>query len=98
VNTIQVNYDLISPGKDYEKLFEFLRNSPGGWAKPLKSMWFVRTNRSAGQLRDAIKSYVDANDELVTVDVTYADWATNFRDSTVEWMVNNMPGPRGRVA
>jgi hypothetical protein len=89
VNTIQINYDLVAPGRDYSRLFEYLR-SYGTRAKPLRSMWFVKTNKSATQVRDEVQQFVDGNDKVVTVDVTDSWWGTSFSDEHTQWMRNNM--------
>jgi hypothetical protein len=87
--TIQVNYDLVSPGQSYAAVATYLK-SHGTWARPLKSMWFLRTTKTAAQIRDELTSIVDQNDEVVVLDVTGVPWATNFSDDTVEWMEQNM--------
>lgn len=68
-NTILVSYDLITPGKDYTKLINFLETF-NYWAKPLESVWLLKTNYSAKQIRDAVTNHVDSNDKLVVIDVT----------------------------
>ncbi len=89
MKTIQINYDLVAPGQNYEKLFGYVK-SHGTWAKPLKSMFFVRTTKSAATVRDEIKAYTDNNDKVVVVDVTGDIWATTFSDDTTKWMVEQM--------
>lgn len=85
-----VNYDLNQTGQDYAKLIDYLK-SHEGWAKPLKSSFFVKTSLTAGQLRDAIKNYIDANDDVVVVTVTDAFWATYGISSKVnEWLKKNL--------
>ncbi len=94
MNVIQINYDLITPGKDYARLFKYIKAH--AWAKPLKSMWFIKTNKTATQVRDELKGFVDKNDKVVAVDVTDSWWGTNFSDSHTAWMKKNMLGPGAR--
>jgi hypothetical protein len=89
VNTIQINYDLKKPGRDYRPLYDYIK-SFSGWAHPLGSLWLVKTSKSASQVRDDLMRLVDVNDEVLVFDVTGAAWASNFNDSTAEWMYSNM--------
>lgn len=89
MKTIMVNYDLIGPDRDYPRLFSYLE-ALGSHTRPLRSMWLVRTFKSVTQVRDELKRFVDANDEVVVMDVTGDSWATNFSDTTTAWMKGNM--------
>lgn len=89
MNTIQINYDLVGPGRNYPQVEAYIK-SFGTWAHPLKSLWLVRTNKTAATVRDELMQVVDGNDQVATFNVTDDDWATNFRDDTTDWMQNNM--------
>jgi len=85
-----VNYDLNKSGQDYTKLIDYLK-SHNGWAKPLKSSFFVKTTLTAGQLRDEIKKYIDANDDVVVVGVGGKGWATyGLSDELNKWLKDNL--------
>lgn len=85
-----VNYDLNKTGQDYTKLIDYLK-SHQGWAKPLKSSFFVKTSLTAKELRDGIKKHIDANDDIVVVAVTGASWATHGLSSELnEWLKKNL--------
>ena len=85
-----VNYDLNKTGQDYAQLIDYLK-SHQGWAKPLKSSFFIATSLTASQLRDGIKTHIDANDDIVVVTVTGQSWATHSISSEVnEWLKNNL--------
>lgn len=85
-----VNYDLNKSGQDYTKLIEYLK-SHLSWAKPLKSSFFVKTTLTASELRDGIKKYIDANDDVVVVNVDGKSWATYGLSSSLnEWIRNNL--------
>ena len=86
MNTILISYDLRTPGKDYVNLWEHLR-SYGSWAKPLESVWLVRTAYNAEQVRDSALYHVDQNDKIFVVDVTSRDSAwKNLATEVVEWI------------
>ena len=85
-----VNYDLNKTGQNYTKLIEYLK-SHQSWAKPLKSSFFVKTSLTAGQLRDGMKTRIDANDDIVVVTVTSAAWATyGISPEVTQWIKNNL--------
>lgn len=85
-----VNYDLNKSGQDYTKLIDYLK-SHQGWAKPLKSSFFVKTSLTAGQLRDGIKQHIDANDDVVVVTVNGQSWATyGLSDQINAWLRDNL--------
>lgn len=89
MRTIQINYDLRSPGRDYQPVYDYIK-SLGTWAKLLKSLWLVRTAKTASTVRDELNTKVDSNDEVLVLDVTGDTWATNFSDDTTTWMHSNM--------
>lgn len=88
-NTIQINYDLRKPGRDYQPVYDYIK-SFSSWAHPLASLWLVRTGKSASAVRDELNRLVDPNDEVATFNVTGVAWATNFSDASTEWMHQNM--------
>jgi hypothetical protein len=89
MNTIQINYDLVAPGRNYQPVYDYIK-SFGVWAHPLQSMWLIRTSRSAKQIRDELKRLVDRNDEVLVFNVTGDAWASNFDDAHIQWMYDYM--------
>ena len=81
-----ITYDLNKPHKDYPKLFDGIK-SYGNWAHALESVWLVKSNSTAGQIRDHLKQFVDENDQIKVV--TVSDWATfNISSEITNWMKN----------
>jgi hypothetical protein len=89
MRTIQINYDLRKPGRNYQPVYDYIK-SHDGYAKPLQSLWLVRTEKSASTIRDELKNLVDSNDKIATFDVTGDSWATNFSDAHTDWMKGHM--------
>lgn len=92
MKTFLVSYDLGVPetAEDYKKLITCIK-SFGAWAKPLYSVWFIKSDKPTSQIRDQIKKETDANDSLLVLDVTGSDWATNGVDEEViSWMQDNL--------
>ncbi len=70
-----VSYDLRAPGRNYEPLWERLRQYTH--AKALESYWLVDTTWSATQVRDDLKRLVDANDMILVAQLAgEAAWTT----------------------
>jgi hypothetical protein len=69
VGTILVGYDLNASGKDYEGLIARLKEYPLWWHH-LDSTWLLKTDDSASVVRDALKQFLDDDDELLVVDVS----------------------------
>jgi hypothetical protein len=67
MTTYMVSYDLIAPGKNYDQLIAHL-NSYGTHFHVLKSQWLIVTDKSAAEVRDDCRKFLDGNDKiLVTV-------------------------------
>ena len=64
-----ISYDLISPGTDYDELYEYLQSFPQS-KHPLESVWVVKTDKKQDAIRDELKKIVDTNDKVLIVDIT----------------------------
>ena len=70
-----ISYDLLTPGQNYEPLWEALRGL--GAQRLLQSQWIVRRiNTNAAGLRDFVGQYIDANDRLLVTCLDSTDWAS----------------------
>jgi hypothetical protein len=58
-----ISYDLRTPGKDYQRMFDKLESL--GAKRVLLSMWALRGNYTAVGLRDLLTPFIDANDRLL---------------------------------
>lgn len=92
MRTYLISYDLGVPetSSEYKRVIEYIQ-SLGTWATPLKSQWFVKSNKSTAQIRDDIMSLTDTNDLIMVLDVTDDDWGTARIDEVVtHWMRVNI--------
>jgi hypothetical protein len=87
--TLQIHYCLKSPGGDYAAVGDYIKGF-GTWAHVHESLWFVRTSKSVGTVRDELKQIVRVGDRVVVLDVTSDSWATNFNDEITDWMHMHM--------
>jgi len=92
MNTLIISYDLGLPEtyEDYKFLIKYIKSYPN-WAKPLQSVWLIRTTKTSGQVRDEIKAKIDSNDKVLVMDVTKTGWATfNVSKEVTDWMKKNL--------
>lgn len=90
METILISYDLRKPGRNYEDLYEHLK-SYSTWAKPLESLWLIKTSYTPEEVRDRVRGHVDANDGLFVVDVTSkpAAWV-GIPPKVSDWIKENL--------
>lgn len=78
-----INYDLCTPGKDYEDLITAIKTY--GWAKICKSCWAIKSDDSDVQIRDNLKQYIDSNDKLFVCAIdSWASWGLS--QEVVDWL------------
>ena len=89
--TIQINYDLRAPGRNYQPLYDWIKTH--AWAHPLESLWLIRTTKDVKEVYAEARARVDSNDLLLIIDVTGDAWWTNLPGgpgTAVEWMHSYM--------
>lgn len=80
-----ISYDLIGPNRDYEAVIKKIK-SYSKWARPLESVWIIKTDNSAVTIRDNIASVMDSNDKIiVTLLSGEAAWR-NLPEDVSKWL------------
>ena len=88
--TYTIQYDLLKPGQNYDKLISAIQSLGSIWAKPLASCFAVVTTMTAAQIRDSLTPYLDPNDRLLVTQVG-PDWASRCLTKEVaEWFKLNV--------
>ena len=64
-----IEYDLRSPGRNYDELYKEIR-SYDVWARITESTWFIKTGESCAQVRDKLLSHMDDNDRIFVATLT----------------------------
>lgn len=76
-----ISYDLRSPGRNYNGLYEKLKSYPC-WAKITESTWFIKTNSNCATVRDSLRTVLDNNDRLfVGASTGAAAWVNTIGNS-----------------
>lgn len=70
-----ISYDLNKPGQNYSALYEEIK-SYGTWWHHLDSTWLIETNETPTQCAEKIRKHLDANDNLLIIEVckNYQGW------------------------
>lgn len=90
MKTILIGYDLNKDGQNYPKIIERIEKYPGVF-HALDSTWLVNTNDSADTVAQTLRNFTDANDEIMVLDVTDADWSVvGFTESDAKWLQDNV--------
>lgn len=80
-----ISYDLVQPGQDYDKLISYLENYTH--AKPLYSVWVIKTSKSPKRVKNEIVDLIDQNDKVIVVDTTGK--AAAWYPSGLDWLKNS---------
>jgi hypothetical protein len=64
MNTYLISYDLGGPENrsGYVQLVSHIKDTYPNWAKPLQSVWLIKTSESTATVRDKIMAALDQND------------------------------------
>ena len=84
-----ITYDLKSPGQNYEKVIETIKDcSNGVWCTYWKSSFLIKSSKTVNQIFEKIQPHLDPNDKLLIIKVAhnYQGWL-----SEDEWKyINDM--------
>lgn len=91
MSNILIGYDLNKAGQNYNALITDIQTSFPTYWHCLDSTWIVVTDLTPTQVRDHLKGHLDANDELLVIDITGkgAAW-TGFAGDCSSWLKNNL--------
>ena len=82
-------FDLRSPNDariDYERVTDALKDAFPVWARIERSVWIIDSDRSADEVRDALRDALNKSDSLFVARLE-GSWASrNANSSRVEWL------------
>jgi len=86
-----IGYDLNKAGKNYEGLIAKIKEVSTLWWHHLDSTWLITSSSGSVAIRDALRPYIDSDDELLVVAVSTGDaaWAGFSADGS-NWLKNNL--------
>lgn len=84
-----VTYDLVGTSEtsdDYKRLIAQIKTY-AKWGKVQRSVWLVRSEKSAAEIRDELGNFIDSDDRLFVISVRgTAAWRKVICDT--EWLKN----------
>lgn len=84
-----ISYDLRKPGKDYERLYEEIKNL-GPWCHPVDSTWYVDTSETAEGIRNSLRAVMDASDALVVTAARAPGAWYGLSDNISAWLKSHL--------
>jgi hypothetical protein len=89
-----VTYDLVGTSEtsqDYQRLIDAI-HSYGTWGKVQKSVFLIRSERSAGEIFDHLWAHMDSDDRLLVISVNGASkWINEICER--QWLQNFVDNP-----
>lgn len=83
-----VIYDLRAPGRNYESLYQAIKNY-GTWGKISQSAWAIVSSKNSVEIRDDLMKYLDRNDRLMIVKSGLdAAWVNAM--ASKDWLQENL--------
>jgi len=90
MTAVLITYDLVSPGQKYAALTEKIKDY-GTWAHIGGSTWIVAGyGLSPEGVRDDLRTVLDDNDTMLTIDVTGARNSGWLTQPIWDWMRSNV--------
>ncbi len=89
MNSYLITYDLMSPGQDYSSLHESIEKYNNYW-KCLESVWIIKSDMSAKEIRNELAKHVDQNDKLLVAKLSGEAAWRGFSDKCSKWLKDNL--------
>lgn len=84
-----VSYDLSSPSRNYDNLYEALQ-SCGDWCHCLDSTWLVSSNLTAIDIANRLWRVLDSDDSLLVTPVASGSAWAGFTGECGAWLRANL--------
>lgn len=87
MKTYLISYDLIRPesSPEYARLISLIKTTKY-WAKPLESVWLIKTTLGAMEVLNQLRSVVDTNDKILVIEITNSWASINLPKEVTDWM------------
>lgn len=67
-----IAYDLLKPGQQYDRMEEGIKKVCTWYMKLQYSLYYIRSEYTASEIYDTLRSYQDANDKLAVIQASNA--------------------------
>jgi hypothetical protein len=89
MKTYLIGCDLNRSRQDYAGFTDAIKTFTLSWHH-LDSAWIVKTDWSAKQVRDHVKTHLDSTDKLLVVELSGEGAWTGLNDEAIDWLVENL--------
>lgn len=80
MRNILVAYDLNKSGQEYDVLIEAIE-SYVYYAEIQRSVWYLKTNQTATEVKEYLKQFIDRNDSLFVCEMADCNWEGIYRNA-----------------
>ena len=89
MSTYIINYDLVKPGQNYDRLIEAIK-SYQQVRHPLESCWIIVSSQTPESIINYLKQFTDINDKILVAKVgAPAAWIGMY-ETTTAWLQANL--------
>jgi hypothetical protein len=81
-----ITYDLNSPGKNYNHLYDAIKSISGIWWHSLSSVWLVETLLTPKQVFELLSPCIDRNDEIFVIRLSKDYWGQLPKQESWDWL------------
>lgn len=81
--------ELNRPGKSYPEVSRAFETFARIWHH-LESVWIVKTDWTAREVRNHLKPHIDSSDKLLVVELTGEGAWSGFNDEAVSWLSEHL--------
>ena len=79
-----ITYDLVSPGQDYEALYQAIKNVSTSYRHGMQNTWFIESTQAVTNIRDNISPVLDTGDKLFVLPIN--GWASFNMGDIATWL------------
>ena len=86
-----VSYDLKKPGRNYDDLYDAIKEISGNWAHVMDSTWVVTSDKeNSSSIRDKLNKAMDSNDVLFVAKLTGETAWAGLSEKLSGWLKENL--------
>lgn len=84
-----ISYDLKQPDRNYESLYESIKQCGTKWWHYLDSVWLIKTDLNPQQCFERLHRKIDENDYLFIVEISKQSHEGWLPNAAWEWIQEN---------
>lgn len=69
MSSFLIRYVLHKPGQDYRQIIDAIESLFPNWMDIARATWIVQSSKTACQIAETLRSYIDSNDQLTVLEI-----------------------------